>query len=95
VKDVQGVLRHSRTATTTDVYMQEIPESVQATVNSINRELRKSGAEKTSPSTPKRKSATAVFLGKRSNKRAMSEGVFESLTPNDTKRSEREVAGFR
>ena len=32
VKDVQGVLRHSRTATTTDVYMQEIPESVQATV---------------------------------------------------------------
>jgi len=32
VKDVQGVMRHSRTATTTDVYMQEIPESVQATV---------------------------------------------------------------
>src|SRR5713226_636323 len=29
VKDVQGVLRHSRTSTTTDVYMQEIPESVQ------------------------------------------------------------------
>ena len=28
VKDVQGVLRHSRTATTTDVYMQEIPASV-------------------------------------------------------------------
>ena len=40
VKDVQGVLRHSRTATTTDVYMQEIPASVQATVNSIHRELR-------------------------------------------------------
>jgi integrase len=95
VKDVQGVLRHSRTATTTDVYMQEIPESVQATVNSINRELRKSGSEKTSRTTPKRKPATAVFLGKRSSKSAMSEGVFESLTPNDTKRSEREVAGFR
>lgn len=40
VKDVQGVLRHSRTATTTDVYMQEIPESVQATVNSIHSELK-------------------------------------------------------
>ena len=40
VKDVQGVLRHSRAATTTDVYMQEIPASVQATVNSIHRELR-------------------------------------------------------
>lgn len=40
VKDVQGVLRHSRTATTTDVYMQEIPESEQSTINSINEELR-------------------------------------------------------
>jgi hypothetical protein len=40
VKDVQGVMRYSRTAATTDVYMQEIPESVQATVNSINKELR-------------------------------------------------------
>jgi integrase len=40
VKDVQGLLRHSRPATTTDVYMQEIPESVQATVNAINAELR-------------------------------------------------------
>jgi hypothetical protein len=46
VKDVKGVLQHSRTATTTEVYMQEIPESVQATVNSINQELRKSGVEK-------------------------------------------------
>jgi hypothetical protein len=40
VKDVQGVLRHSRTATTTDIYMQEIPDSVRATVNAINAELR-------------------------------------------------------
>jgi hypothetical protein len=40
VKDVQGVLRHSRTATLTDVYMQETPESVQSTINSINEESR-------------------------------------------------------
>jgi hypothetical protein len=40
VKDMQGVLRHSRTATTTDVYMQEIPESVQRTVDAISAELR-------------------------------------------------------
>jgi hypothetical protein len=45
VKDVQGVMRHSRTATTTDVYMQEIPESVQTTINSIDSELRKSQRE--------------------------------------------------
>jgi integrase len=40
VKDVQGLLRHSRAATTTDVYMQEIPESVQGTINAIHSELR-------------------------------------------------------
>ena len=40
VKDVQVLLRHSRAATTTDVYLQEIPESVEATVDAINAELR-------------------------------------------------------
>ena len=40
MKDVQGLLRHSRAATTTDVYMQEIPESVHATINAIHAELR-------------------------------------------------------
>jgi integrase len=40
VKDIQGLLRHSRMATTTDVYMQEIPESVQKTVDAISAELR-------------------------------------------------------
>ena len=34
-KDIQGVLRHSLIATTTDVYMQVIPESVQKTVDSL------------------------------------------------------------
>jgi len=38
-------MRHSHTATTTEVYMQEIPESVQLTINSINSALRKSGGE--------------------------------------------------
>ena len=76
VKDVQGVLRHSRTATTTDVYMQEIPKSVQATVNSINAELRKK-----STSVRKRK-ANVV------NRRLIASqfGSGQSvLTPNDTK----------
>ncbi len=39
-QDVQSVLRHSRLATTTDVYMQEIPESVKAMVGAIDKELR-------------------------------------------------------
>ena len=33
------MMRHSRVATTTDVYMQELPEGVRATVDSIHREL--------------------------------------------------------
>jgi integrase len=40
VKDVQGMLRHSRTSTTTDVYMQEIPEGVEAVIETANAELR-------------------------------------------------------
>jgi hypothetical protein len=91
VKDVQGVLRHSRTATTTDVYMQEIPESVQATVNSINQELRKSGVEKTLRTSQKRVPATAAFIGKRSKTRMASDSVLQNLTPNDTKPERKEA----
>jgi integrase len=39
VKDIQGMLRHSRVATTTDVYMQTMEEGVRSTVNSIHDEL--------------------------------------------------------
>jgi len=56
--------------------------------NSINRELRESWPEKTSRTAPKKKSASAAFLGKRPSKSAMPEGVLESLTPKDTKRFE-------
>src|ERR1022692_2899463 len=62
VKDVQGLLRHSRAATTTDVYMQTIPESVQATVNSIHLELRKS-SEKERRKVVKPLPDAAVFRG--------------------------------
>ncbi|MBB5343773.1 hypothetical protein HDF10_001748 [Edaphobacter lichenicola] len=54
VKDVQGVLRHSRTATTTDIYMQEIPEGVRGTIDSIHRELTKSPKPRAAGSTTKR-----------------------------------------
>jgi len=81
VKDVQGLLRHSRAATTTDVYMQEIPKSVQATVDSINSELRKK-------STPVRKrKPTVVNEGLTASQFGRSQKV---LTPNDTKLERRE-----
>ena len=47
VKDVQGLLRHSRTATTTDVYMQDVREGVRATVDCFHRELKSDGSHKT------------------------------------------------
>jgi hypothetical protein len=37
-KDIQALL-HWRLATTTDVYKQEIPESVKATVEAISKEM--------------------------------------------------------
>jgi integrase len=73
VKDVQGVLRHSRTATTMDVYMQEIPASVQSTINSINRELR--GAVASNRKSRKKPASTgSAAINRR-----------DSLTQNDTK----------
>jgi integrase len=76
VKDVQGVMRHSRTATTTDVYMQEIPASVQSTINSINRELRKSGA----PHRVSRKQSATTGTVVNGRRRAL-----KPVTQNDTK----------
>jgi hypothetical protein len=55
VKDVQGILRHSRPGTTTDVYMQEIPESVRATVTSIHTELRSANGKRPVSSARSRK----------------------------------------
>jgi integrase len=72
VKDVQGLLRHSRAATTTDIYMQEIPESVQATVDSINQELRKKTRRKTERKEGSEKFATNLLPNATKPERAMS-----------------------
>jgi integrase len=47
VKDTQGVMRHARLPTTTDVYMQVLPEGVKQMIDSIHDELR-NGQEKQS-----------------------------------------------
>ena len=91
VKDVQGLMRHSRTATTTDVYMQSIPESVQATVDSIHLELRGKQQKKTARKVP----ASSGAVARKSAVGAKSFKVFSDLTPNDTKLSRREAASFR
>ena len=43
VKDIQGMMRHSRLATTTEVYMQSLEDGVRSTVNSIHDELSGTG----------------------------------------------------
>jgi hypothetical protein len=40
-KATQGMLRHSRTPTTTDTYQQIIPEEVQKMIDSVHDDLRK------------------------------------------------------
>ncbi len=95
VKDVQeGLMRHSRTATTTDVYMQEIPEIVQSTVNSINLELRQTPA-RVHRKAVKVPSGASTVHQHNSKRGLVSVTVFGDLTPNHTKRSEEEEAGIR
>ena len=76
IKDVQGVMRHSRAATTTDVYMQEIPASVQSTINSINSELRKSDKQSRKKSKESVPAGTVVSGRRKPSAR---------VTQNDTK----------
>jgi len=78
VKDVQGILRHARPGTTTDVYMQEIPESVRATVNSIHTELR-SGESKS-----RQASEGARTEGSKPAKRNLNPGLAVTMTTTAT-----------
>jgi integrase len=88
VKDVQGVMRHSRTATTTDVYMQEIPESVQATINSINKELRQRRPKEKRRATSAPASKKLVVGASQPVRGAVSNEGIPVLTPHDTKLEE-------
>ncbi|MGA1983344.1 MAG: site-specific integrase [Acidobacteriaceae bacterium] len=74
VKDVQGILRHSRAGTTTDVYMQEIPEGVRATVNSIHTEL------KSGKGMRRTKSAGSKTVGSKPAKRNLKPAAVVTMT---------------
>ncbi len=43
VKDIQGMMRHSKASTTTDVYMQSLESEVRTAINSIHDELMANG----------------------------------------------------
>ncbi len=44
-KDIQGLMRHTRLATTMDVYMQSLEPEVRKAINSIHHELEATGTE--------------------------------------------------
>src|SRR6185437_3952732 len=52
VKDIQGMMRHSRLATTTEVYMQSLESGVRSTIDSIHHELRGTGTRGRGPKAP-------------------------------------------
>jgi len=51
-KDIQGLMRHSRLATTMDVYMQSLEREVRSAINSIHDELVATGMEGPAPQQP-------------------------------------------
>jgi hypothetical protein len=52
VKDIQGMMRHTRLAATTDVYMQSLKSGVRSTINSIQEELIGIPTQGTEPTPP-------------------------------------------
>ena len=52
VKDIQGMMRHSKASTTTDVYMQSLEPEVRSAINAIHDELMGSGTTGPAPQTP-------------------------------------------
>jgi integrase len=52
VKDIQGMMRHSKASTTTDVYMQSLEPEVRSAINAIHDELMGKGTTGPAPQTP-------------------------------------------
>jgi integrase len=52
VKDIQGMMRHSKASTTTDVYMQSLEPEVRTAINSIYAELVGTGTTGPTPERP-------------------------------------------
>jgi integrase len=77
VKATQGLMRHARTATTTDVYQKVIPEAVADMAGAIHDELRKPSTAEARTSAIRSKSRF-----RKQNRRAKSN---PKLTPIDTK----------
>jgi integrase len=89
-KDIQGLMRHTRLATTMDVYMQSLEPEVRKAINSIHRELVATGTEGST-----RKPLAAVARSKKQTSAIASKDANASSTTekDHAPESERENAG--
>jgi integrase len=60
VKDIQGMMRHSKASTTTDVYMQSLEPEVRTAINSIYTELTAKDTAGPAPQAPPSTSSNAM-----------------------------------
>ena len=66
VKAIQGMMRHSKASTTTDVYMQSLEPEVRTAINSVYAELGRTGTAGPVPDPPARKTTEADAVQQRS-----------------------------
>jgi integrase len=59
VKDIQGIMRHTKASTTTDVYMQSLEPEVRTAINSIYDELVGNGTDGPAPDAPRTASGSS------------------------------------
>jgi integrase len=87
MKDIQGMMRHSRMATTAEVYMQSLESGVRSTVNSIHDELNGAGARRTEPKPP-----AGAPAGHRKARRSVAIKNSSALPPKPSRASVRAEA---
>jgi len=88
VKDIQGIMRHTKASTTTDVYMQSLEPEVRTAINSIYDELVGNGTDGPAPESPRAASGSsrskserpAATVAKASSERAPSPTVERAET---------------
>lgn len=89
-KDIQGLMRHTRLATTMDVYMQSLEPEVRKAINSIHHELVATGTEgstrKPFPAVAPSKNQASAIVGEKRN-------ASSSAEKKHAPESERENAG--
>jgi len=87
-KDIQGLMRHTRLATTMEVYMQSLEKEVRSAINSIHDELMATGTDDRPPQQPGANNQPADEPQKNSRAEAPN-------TPSLNKEAEKDLEGAK